>query len=128
MPVKIVIDGAKVRQLMSRDGELGRYMLRRAQVVQEAARVQCPKRTGKLSESIVKRFTEESGRLGVTIIAAQPYAFWVHEGTKAHVILPRRAKALRWFVDGQPVFARRVNHPGTKPNKFLSDNLYRFFE
>lgn len=34
--------------------------------------------------------------------------------TSAHVILPRKAKVLRWTGgDGGSVFARRVNHPGS---------------
>ncbi len=34
--------------------------------------------------------------------------------TAAHVILPRKAKVLRWTgSDGGSVFARRVNHPGS---------------
>lgn len=34
--------------------------------------------------------------------------------TAAHVIMPRKAKALRWFAgDGGKIFAKRVNHPGS---------------
>lgn len=46
------------------------------------------------------------------------YGFYVRSGTRPHVIRPVRAKALRFFVGGRPVFARRVNHPGTKPNPY----------
>ena len=45
-----------------------------------------------------------------------PYSA-IHEfggTTAAHVIKPRNAKALRFFVGGEAVFARSVNHPGSK--------------
>ena len=41
------------------------------------------------------------------------------EGTDAHVIEPRQAKALRFSSGGQVVFAARVEHPGTKENPFV---------
>ena len=40
------------------------------------------------------------------------------EGTRPHVILPRRARVLRFEVGGDLVFAHRVNHPGTKARLF----------
>lgn len=48
-----------------------------------------------------------------------PYAAMVHEGTRAHIIAPTRRKALRWSSRGAFFFARRVSHPGTKPDQFL---------
>ncbi len=43
-------------------------------------------------------------------------ARWIYNdlGTKAHEILPKRRKFLKFTVGGGPVFARRVWHPGTK--------------
>ena len=62
---------------------------------------------------------------GVEVVAKKRYAFWHHEGTKPHVIFPRRARFLRFVVRGRnlataTVFAAKVNHPGTKPNKYLT--------
>lgn len=48
-----------------------------------------------------------------------PYALWVHDGTRPHLILPRAKKALRWVKNGKFVFAKKVWHPGTKPDPFL---------
>lgn len=128
MPIKMVIDGAAVDEFLSRDGPVGAFMMIRSQVVQDAARLDCPKRTGKLSESIVKRFFDTPGTFSVAIAALQPYAVYVHEGTRPHIILPVKAQALRWYdASHNPVFASIVHHPGTKPHRFLSDNLHLFF-
>lgn len=47
------------------------------------------------------------------------YALYVHEGTRPHVIRPKNAQALRFNVGGREVFAKRVDHPGTKARPFL---------
>ena len=127
---KLIIDGAVMERLMhSPEGLIGRWLYGQAQRVQDAARVDCPKRTGKLSQSIVKRpvITSELG-MSVIIGAYQPYAVFVHEGTKAHVIMPKTAKALHWVNGaGDDVFAKSVHHPGTKPHRFLTDNMKLMF-
>ena len=41
-------------------------------------------------------------------------------GTEPHTIVPKNAKALRFEVGGEVVFAMKVNHPGTKPYFFVS--------
>lgn len=42
-----------------------------------------------------------------------PYAKYVHDGTKPHIIEPKRASVLRWMDDnGEVHFAKRVKHPG----------------
>jgi hypothetical protein len=60
------------------------------------------------------------------------YALMVHDGTSPHVIRPKRARSrrnprrpamLRFEVGGQVVYARQVNHPGTKPRPYLSTAL-----
>ena len=41
------------------------------------------------------------------------------KGTRAHVIMPRSARRLVFQVpSGVTVFAKKVNHPGTKPQNF----------
>ena len=48
------------------------------------------------------------------------YAWAVHEGTRAHVIRPRaNGGVLAFEVSGRTVFARYVQHPGTKGNPFF---------
>jgi len=36
-------------------------------------------------------------------------------GTRPHEITPKKAKALRFVVDGKTVYAKSVEHPGTRP-------------
>lgn len=47
----------------------------------------------------------------------------VNDGTRPHVIRPRAKQVLRFQVGGRTVFAKVVNHPGTKPNPFLDRAL-----
>jgi|SRR5687767_4361019 len=54
-----------------------------------------------------------------TVRSPTPQGKWVNDGTPPHVILPRFAKALRFSVGGRIVFARSVNHPGTRPNPWF---------
>jgi hypothetical protein len=72
----------------------------------------------------------DDGNLSITVGAYQPYAVFVHEGTKPHIIAPKDGGTLAflWPAMGPGMFFfKSVNHPGTKANKFLSDNLPLFF-
>lgn len=59
------------------------------------------------------------------VIANAPYAKFVEEGTRPHLILPRRAKVLRFVQNGVVRFARGVFHPGTEPRPFMKDAAER---
>jgi hypothetical protein len=48
-----------------------------------------------------------------------------HQGTRPHIIVPRRAQTLRFYSRGRIVYSKLVHHPGTKPNRYLTDNLRR---
>lgn len=51
------------------------------------------------------------------------YAQFVNDGTRPHTIRPKKAKALRFVVGGQVVYAKLVHHPGTKARPFLDRAL-----
>jgi hypothetical protein len=55
--------------------------------------------------------------LRATIGTSVPYAGFVLEGTRAHDIVARNAKALFWAGAAHPV--ARVHHPGTQANPWL---------
>nr|NSL49576.1 hypothetical protein [Dendrosporobacter quercicolus DSM 1736] len=77
-------------------------------------------RTGMLEKSVDYQVDREAMSAAVYLDeGAATYAPWVHDGTDPHWILPRAKKALRWTKGGKFVFAKKVWHPGTKPDKFL---------
>jgi len=59
---------------------------------------------------------------GVLTIGSQdprgPIAAYVTRGTQPHEIVPVFANALHFFVGGDEVFAKHVEHPGTIANPF----------
>lgn len=73
-----------------------------------------PIKTGQLRRSI----TLEYKPISVSIYPTVKYALPVHDGSKPHVIMAK-GKALVFKKDGKLIFARRVNHPGNKPNPFV---------
>jgi len=77
---------------------------------------------GNLRDSIHMRIVDTPA---VVVGSQHPIALIHHEGTKAHMIRPVRKKALRWPGASKSgwLFAKYVHHPGTKPNRYLSDNL-----
>lgn len=110
--------GKGSRQLM---GQLGLV------VVAEQKRL-VRRKTGNTARTIrLGRITETSVETTVNKVGR-----WLEFGTKAHDIVPRAKKALRWpsgssvRLSGRAVsgstgfaFAKRVHHPGTKPQPFM---------
>lgn len=69
----------------------------------------------KLRESINMRGVRSAGSSTVVEMEAKGWgAVTTDRGSRPHVILPRRARVLRFESGGMTVFARRVNHPGTR--------------
>jgi hypothetical protein len=88
------------------------------------AKVLAPVDTGRLRSSIrVERRSFLGFRSRWTIGSDVEYADMVHDGTRPHIIRPRRAKALRFRAGGRVVFAKVVRHPGTRARPFLDRAL-----
>ena len=85
-------------------------------------------RTGRLQSSVQGKVVRTGGR--TIVIRGQsdgrkaPYNQAIEFGARPHRIVARKKKALRFVVNGQPVFRRAVNHPGNKPYKFLYRATY----
>ena len=80
-------------------------------------------KTGELRDSIYAEASEDDP-MGAEYGASSDHAGFVVGGTRPHEIEPRERKALAWTGDGgQTVFAKRVMHPGTAPNPFLTEAL-----
>ncbi len=111
--------------LFSPNGEVGRFLARKGRAIQAGAQRQVGVRTGALRSSIhMRHFSDPRGQY-VKIGSPLSYARMHHEGTPPHLIRPDRAKMLRFVSRGQIVFAHMVRHPGTKPNRYLTDNMKR---
>lgn len=88
------------------------------------AKVLAPVDTGRLRASIrVESRRTLALRSVYTVGSDVEYAAMVNDGTRPHVIRPRRAQVLRFQAGGQVVFARVVNHPGTRARPFLDRAL-----
>lgn len=85
-------------------------------------------RTGKFRTSHSWRTFETSQGIQLRTYAPQPLATWITKGTKPHLIVARKAKALRFLWENGPRSSKKftayhfytwVWHPGTKPNDYL---------
>lgn len=102
-----------------------RFLDQASRVTIDEMRRLAPARTGRLRDSIqILERREEQVSVGPTV----DYVKHVVRGTGPHEILPRRARALRFEMDGQVVFAKRVQHPGTEPKRFVEDTALQISE
>lgn len=77
-------------------------------------------RAGRLRDSIRYERATSMGQGTVTAVftANVPYIGYVLDGTRPHLISAKAARALHWQGTDGDMFARHVNHPGTKANPF----------
>ena len=124
MAVKIVWNKPGLDSvLQSPEGVVGRYLKKKGRLITAAARRQVGVRTGALRNSIhMRHFRDPRGQY-IKVGSSLSYARAHHDGTKPHLILPTKGRNLRFFSKGFLVFAQMVRHPGTKPNRYLTDNL-----
>lgn len=116
--------GAIQRLLHGREGMVAKDMMKRALRVQAGAIRQVGKRTGRLARSI---HTEQTLRplTGAYIGSNVRYALMHHDGTRKHPIVAKPGRMLTFTSGGRRVYARKVLHPGTRPNRYLTDNLIK---
>jgi hypothetical protein len=109
-----------------RTGDVGRSMQTLGREIQIAARHQAGMRTGRLRASI--NVDHQTNRTGHTLRIGSdvPYALAHHEGTKPHLITPKNGEFLRFGSGTRVVYTRQVHHPGTRANRYLSDQLRIF--
>lgn len=88
------------------------------------AKVLAPVDTGRLRSSIRAEPPVIFSFRGRAVVGSDlEYARFVNDGTRPHVIRPRRAQVLRFQAGGRTVYARVVNHPGTRAQPFLDRAL-----
>ncbi|MCF3960609.1 hypothetical protein [Streptomyces fuscigenes] len=121
MSVQVRVDpGVISRLLRLRNGPVERRLRERTRKVADIAAREAPGTMGSYVEWDV-----EAGPRGLqsVITCNHPAVRFVLDGTRPHIIRPRRASALRFEVGGEVVFSRLVRHPGTRANNFMARAL-----
>jgi hypothetical protein len=134
----VVLHPQAVNELLRGEtGPVVRYLFVAGEIVrQEAKRLvgysqpdpvprRKPRSGPHLRDTIVKRLVSTSSGPTMQVGSESKVALWHHEGTQAHTIVPRRAARLVFYSPraGRVIFAKIVHHPGTKPNRFLTNAL-----
>lgn len=108
------------------EGEVGRDLFRRGEILLAAAKMRCPVgKTGNLRRGL----TVSVGGERAVLTSDQPYAEYVAGGTAEHTVSPRTGGVLRFEVSGgygpgEVVFTRNaVTIPARSPNRFALDAL-----
>jgi hypothetical protein len=104
------------------DHEVDKFMEKIAKDVYHVMMVKVPVRTGHLKEDLDWEYNKatKTARVGAVSV---PYAIYVEEGTKPHLIEPNDPKKALWWVGAQhPVY--KVNHPGATATHFMKESLY----
>lgn len=118
--VVVQMDSAAIAGLTRPGHIVDTFTRDKAGKIAGVARQIVPVKTGRLRASIaVQQSHDIKGRFtsGYEVSASAPYAAFVHEGTRPHVI--EGNPLLVFQIGSTTVFTRRVNHPGTRPNPFL---------
>lgn len=125
--VVVTIDQDAVAKLASPGQMVDRYTIGKARSVAVFARRFAPVKSGRLRAGIgVEQSREATGRykVGYDVVSKAAHSVFVVKGTRPHVIRPKsNSGVLRFMVGNTVVFARSVNHPGTKANDFLDRAL-----
>lgn len=119
----IIYSGPLDRLINHPDGAVGKHLSKKGRLIQAAAKRQVGVRTGALRSSIHMRHLRDARGQYVKVGSNIKYALLHHEGSKPHMIYPQRSQVLRFVSRGKLVFASAVRHPGTRANKYLTDNL-----
>lgn len=110
--------------LRSKNGPTYNHIKDLAEKVHSRARVQVGVDTGDLRASLyVSDSTNPGGMASFVIGSENPIAHLHHEGSRPHLILPKKATLLNFGGYGTIVYAKAVHHPGTRPNRYLTDPL-----
>lgn len=117
-------------------GESRRVLMQRGPQVVNRAKVLAPVDTGRLRAAIKGKLVRNwTLRSEYQITVNVDYAEMVHDGTRPHIIRPKRAHtlrrssrgvvkpALRFEIGGRIVYAKVVHHPGTRARPFLDRAL-----
>lgn len=109
--------------LNSPSGTVGLWLRKQGRRLLAAARSQVGVRTGALRASLHMRHYRDPRGQYIEVGSSLSYARLHHDGSKPHLIFPNKRQVLRFYSRGQIVVTHMVRHPGTRPNRYLTDNL-----
>ena len=112
-------------ELNSPSGMVGRHLRKIGLEILTGARAMVGVRSGNLRRSLHMRQGLRGRVQYVAVGSNLHYAEAHHEGTRPHRITPRDGRVMRFNVGGTVVYARRIDHPGTKPRKYLTIPMRR---
>lgn len=112
------------RELHLNGGVVWKYMDKLGDRIVRGAKHQVGVKTGALRQSIRMRHYSSPVGQHLWIGSMKDYAYLHHEGTRPHLITPKEPGGVLQFSRGTRLIRTElVRHPGTKPNKYLSDQL-----
>lgn len=79
-----------------------------------------PQDTGRLAGSWA---LQKRGYMQSTVSTNVKYALVQNDGSDPYEIFPRVAKALRFEISGQVIFAKSVLHPGIAGSKYIEGSI-----
>lgn len=125
--IVIKFNNAEVQRVLNGpNGNVRKYLIKKAIIVTARAKAQVGVETGALKKSIGWRYGRGVAGPYVEIGSRLRHAYLHHEGTRPHFITPKKARVLSFSSRGQVIYTHRVKHPGTRPNRYLTDNLRWF--
>jgi hypothetical protein len=105
-------------------GMVGSYLHKIGKRIERGAKRQVGVQSGKLRRSINLQHIAFREGAAIKVGSNVNYALLHHEGSRPHIITPDPPNTVLVFGRGSRVIhTRAVNHPGTKPNRYLSDQL-----
>ena len=108
----------------SQTGEIGRHYKSISNKIVVLAKKQVGVKTGRLRSSINSSFSSTPRGMKWEIGSNVGHALIHHQGTRPHVIKPKTAPLLVFRSKGRLYRVSQVMHPGTKPNRYLTNHLY----
>lgn len=111
-------------ELNNRYGMVGKHLHLMANQILQGAKRQVGVKSGHLRKSLHIQHIDGSRGQSVKIGSDVSYALAHHEGTRPHLIAPKAPNTVLRFGSGARVVnTTLVRHPGTKANRYLSDQL-----
>ena len=118
------LTGPDLRRELQRAVDIGAASARRRVGYSPPDPLGRPRKHAKhIRDTIYGRVEVRGGQLVGVLGADHPIALIHHEGSRPHVIRPRREGGRLVFFSrraGRVVYAKQVRHPGTKGTKFLT--------